>query len=385
MWNDDAVVELRRALARGLRKALQDVGVRQKLQAIVGHCINVPHRGQEAGGSVHNDLRQAPHIRCNNGHAARHGLEGHQPEALRLAGQEEQVRRAEERSHVIHHPDVAHCLYQPQGFDELTRLSVFRPVSNQDEPRIHFLPHPGEDAHHVPQPFQGPEVRDVHEGDLSVRGLFWNAGDRVGVMSRRVHEVIDDVDLFPDGELAVGLIPQICGDRGHGIGLFDGELHDGLEGRTGADQGDVGAMQRGDDFQVQLRRDLPGQDGGRGKRNGVVDVHDLQLVGAGHLHHLCREGQAVRELLQEGMIVLVHLVVTDAGRQLAQPQRVRVADERNRMAPFCQVLAQLGGHHAASPGGRVAADTDSHATFLPAECHSGWGCGKSCSPAGRFR
>ena len=60
---------------------------------------------------------------------------------------------------------------------------------------------------------------------------------------------------------------------------------------------------------------------------GVVPAGDLQLVRAGHLHHLRREGETVGELLEEGVILLIHLVVTDARRQLTEPQGVRVADE----------------------------------------------------------
>ena len=224
-----------------------------------------------------------------------------------------------------------------------------------------------------------------------------------------VDEIVDDLDFLLHRDLPVGLVAQVARNRGHRVRLLDGPLGDRLEGGAGSHEGDVGAVQRGDDLQAQLGSDLARDDGRRRERDGVVHVHDLQLVRARHLHHLRRQSEAVGELLQQRVVFLVHLVVAHARRQLAQAQRVGVADERDGMPALGEVLAQLRGHDAAAArrwdssrcrsacaaprrarrargcAGGLTGRRPRRRDRPRARAGSGWGCGRSCCSGARSR
>jgi hypothetical protein len=95
-----------------------------------------------------------------------------------------------------------------------------------------------------------------------------------------VHEVRDDFDaLGGHREVPYGLALEIVRYRREPIGLQDGELRDGLERRVEAHEGDVGAVQRRDDAEFPLPlQHLAGKERRRGVGDGVVHVHQVELV-----------------------------------------------------------------------------------------------------------
>ena len=70
----------------------------------------------------------------------------------------------------------------------------------------------------------------------------------------RVDEVRDHFDRLLRPEVLRGLLLQPLRDRGDAVGHLDAELRDRQVARVAADERDVGAVQRRDDFQVACRR-----------------------------------------------------------------------------------------------------------------------------------
>src|SRR5579872_4711001 len=99
--------------------------------------------------------------------------------------------------------------------------------------------------------------------------------DRLLVEAAGVDKIIDDLDLLFDVEYLVGLVAEVLGDGGDGVGLVDGKGDDGGEGGVASDQGDIGPMEGGDngDAAAALRlHDLLGHKGGGSMGDGVVNM-----------------------------------------------------------------------------------------------------------------
>ena len=315
-------------------------------------------------------LRQAAHPAGDHRHARGQRLQGHQPERLGLARQQQQVRRAQVRRHVVDHPD------QPDAVDhpELARQVGGRPevgaVADQHESRRHLARHPREHAHHVGRPLDGPEVGDVHDGRHALGGgggaVPRPGGGASAPVVVGIDEVRDHLDRPGDPEHPAGLRAQRMRHGGHRIRALDAEGGHRPEAVVAAHQRDVGAVQGGHHLQVELGRDLLGQDGRRRERDRVMDVQDPQAMRTRDLRELGRQRQRVGELLEERILLDRDLVETDARRQHAQAQRRRVAHERHRVAALGQPQAELGGDHAAAAVGRVAGDAYSHGVLTMA-------------------
>ena len=65
--------------------------------------------------------------------------------------------------------------------------------------------------------------------------------------SAGVNEVIDHADLFFDGEGPVGLVAEVLRYGGDGVAMVDGEGDDGGECFVAAYEGDIGAVEGGND------------------------------------------------------------------------------------------------------------------------------------------
>ena len=147
------------------------------------------------------------------------------------------------------------------------------------------VPHDfGQDAHTILHALDGPEIRHVDQ-ELAIR---WGIAAGRGLLVVRlievaVYEVGDDPNVVAHAEDLDGLAAQVFADGSDAVGLLDGVLGDGEIGTVGADQGDVGAVQRGDEGQVAAARGiLPGlqhlarQQGGERVGDGVVDVEQVE-------------------------------------------------------------------------------------------------------------
>ena len=310
-------------------------------------------------------LRQSAHAAGDHRHARGQRLQGDQPERLALARQQQQVRTAQVRRHVVDHADQANAVQHA----ELARQVGGRPkigtVADQHQPRRLLGHHPREHADHVGDALDRPVVRDVHDHR---HALATGSGPSVarprgglGVpVVAGIDEVGDHLDRPGDVEHARGLRAQRVRHGRDRVGALDAEGGHRPEAVVASDQGDVGAVQRGHHLEVQLRRDLLGQDRRRRERYRVVDVQDPQAMRSRHLRQLGGQRQRVGELLEQRILLDRDLVKADPRRQHAQAQRRRVAHERHRVAALGQPQAQLGCNHAAAAMGRVAGDAYSH-------------------------
>src|SRR5260370_1183230 len=146
-------------------------------------------------------------------------------------------------------------------------------IADKDELCGHLGTHQRKNLHTISHVLHWTEVREVHENWLGVggplRAQIRGVGARIEVA---VHKVGDDVDGALDVEFLERLRQQIVGDGGHAVALFDGKAGDGEIAAVAADEGNVGAMQRGDKGQAAGRGHRAGQQRADGMRNGVVNM-----------------------------------------------------------------------------------------------------------------
>ena len=160
----------------------------------------------------------------------------------------------------------------------------------------------------------------------------------------------------------VGRLAQPGRGRGHRVAGGDRELRQRQEAVVGADQRDVGAVQRGDDLGGASRRvggqHLAGQVGAGGVRDGVVGVDQIELLAAGDLDQLRRQRQRVGRVLE--LRVGAHLdgVEQDVRLALVEASRDVVAEDVDAVAAPGQPHRDLGRDDAAAAEGREAGDAD---------------------------
>ena len=186
---------------------------------------------------------------------------------------------------------------------------------------------------------------------------------RRGMEVRGRDEIRDHLHVAPDAaEGAVRLLLEILGHGGDTVRLLDRELRDREVGRILSHEGDVGAVEGGDDLQVALALEhLLREPRGRRVRDRVVDVHQLELLAQRDLVLLHRERQRVRGLLEQGIVRRHDLVERDAlGEFAPQPERARVRDDVDLVAAARQLQAELRRHGPGAAVGRVTGDSDAH-------------------------
>src|SRR5581483_12506737 len=200
--------------------------------------------------------------------------------------------------------------------------------------------------------------RDMNE-PLVAAALFFNR-----LVQAAVDEVVDDPNLVPRLEHLHGLLAQILADTGDAVGLFDGEAGDGEVGPVGAHQGDIGAVQCGDEGQAAGRRQHVASQQRRNRvRDGVVDVQQVEMIDLGDLGHARGQREAVRRVLKQRVAGYFDLVVVNA-RAGAEANRVGVGNEMDVVAAVRQLNAKLSGDDAAAAVGGVAGDADRKSTRL---------------------
>src|SRR5881409_1785043 len=268
--------------------------------------------------------------------------------------------------HLIHLAEEPDVDPKAQAVRLLLRRVAVRPVPYEHERGGQHLPHAGEDAHHVAHALDGTEVRDVRQDLVVRRGQRAPAGRIAGRMVLRArHEVRDHLDVAAGAaEGAIGLVAQVLRHGGHPIGLLDRELRDGEVRGILPHERDVGAVQRGDELEVALRLEhLLGEPGRRGMRDGVMHVHQLELLAQRDLVLLDGQRERVGRVLEQRIVGGHDLVEGDAlGEPAPQPERAGVRDEMDLVAAPRELEPQLGGDGSGAAVGRIAGDANSHET-----------------------
>src|SRR5258708_4633666 len=127
-------------------------------------------------------------------------------------------------------------------------------VADQHQACRHCLGDAAEDLDNILNALDGAEVGKVDEQTLVGFGKARaHGGYQLGVadVDVAVDEVADDLDLGVDLEGFAGSVAQIGGDRGDSVGLLDAELCDGQLRAVEADERDVGAVQGGDEGEME--------------------------------------------------------------------------------------------------------------------------------------
>ena len=142
----------------------------------------------------------------------------------------------------------------------------------------------------------------------------------------------------------------------------DAEAGDGEVGAVVADEGDVGAVQGGDEGQVAAAggEHLAGEQGGDGVRDGVVDVEEVERVELGDLGHAGGEGEIVGGVLEERVVVDLDLVEVDVGLAAGETEGLRGGDEVDLVAARGELDAEFGGDDAGAAVGGITGDADLH-------------------------
>ena len=163
-------------------------------------------------------------------------------------------------------------------------------------------------------------------------------------------------------KLLDGLVAQVVGDGGDAVALIDAEAGDGQVGVIEPDEGDIGAVQGGDEGEAAILAEehLAREIRGDGMRNRVVDVQQVQLVVGRDLSHAGGEGQVVGRVFEEGIIRDGDFVEGDVLLAAAEAEGLRIGDEVDLMAGRRQLDTELGGDNAAAAVGGIAGDSDLH-------------------------
>ena len=135
---------------------------------------------------------------------------------------------------------------------------------------------------------------------------------------------------------------------------------DGEIGAVEADQGDVGAMERGDEREMDAAggEHLFGEVGRDGVRNGVMDVEEVKAFPFGDLRHAGGEGKIVGRVLEERVVEELNLVEVDVGFAAGETEGRGRGDEVNVVATGGELDAELSSDDAGAAVGGVAGDAD---------------------------
>src|SRR5258708_22369888 len=186
--------------------------------------------------------------------AAGHRFERGETEGLHLAGHQHQVCEREQLVDIVllaYEVDaVLHVVLARKIFGD----AAVGTVADQHQACRHCLGDAAEDLDNILNALDGAEVGEVDEQTLVGFGKARaHGGYQLGVadVDVAVDEVADDLDLGVDLEGFAGSVAQIGGDRGDSVGLLDAELCDGQIRAVEADERDVGAVQGGDEGEME--------------------------------------------------------------------------------------------------------------------------------------
>ncbi len=198
----------------------------------------------------------------------------------------------------------------------------------------HFFAHHRKNFHRVEHAFNRAEIREVHQDGLAIgRPFFGEALIGCAGVQIAVHEVGDHLDGALDVEIFEGLVQQILRNGGDAVALLDGEFGDGQVAAVAADQGDVRAVQRGDEGQAPRGGHGARQHGADGVGDGVVHVQQIERLGLEDLEHFCGERQGVGRVVEQRIGRHLHFVEMDVRVVGVHADGWGVADEVDVVAP----------------------------------------------------
>ena len=189
------------------------------------------------------------------------------------------------------------------------------------------------------------------------------------IVDVRIDKVGDHLDSAAGASKCLdGLRLQKTRNGREAIGLLDGELGDRVKRRILANDGDIGAVEGGEDANIRTRvgKHLARDPCARRVRYRVVHVKQVELVGEDHLVHAHGERQVVRRILEERVAADVHLVKVDAREKRGQAKGLLVGDEVHLVSSAGERDAELRRNGSGAAVRRVAGDANLHGVVTPA-------------------
>jgi len=121
-------------------------------------------------------------------------------------------------------------------------------------------------------------------------------------------------------------------------------------------------VQRGDNLQVPLRLEHLFREPGRGgMRDGVVHVHEVEVLAHCHFVLLYRQRQRVgRRVLEQGILGLHDLVERHPLGVATQSKGARVGDEVHLVPAPGELEPQLRRYGSGAAVGGITGDADAH-------------------------
>ena len=330
-----------------------------------GHGFDVAYFEEKAVVAVVDEFGDAADAGGDGGDAAGHGFERGETEGLHLAGHQHEVGEREELVDVVLLADEVDAVLHVVFAGEIFGDAAVGAVADEHEARGHGFGDAGEDLDDVLNAFDGAEVGEVDEEALVRFGEAGaHGGDQFGIadVDVAVDEVADDLDLGVDVEGFASAVAEIAGDGGDAVGLLDAELCDGQIGAVEAYEGDVGAVEGGDEGKMETARGehLAGEQRADGVGNGVVNVKEIERVELGDLGHAGGEREIVGRMFEERIVGDGDFVEVDVGLAAGEAEGLRVGDEVDLVAAGGEFDAEFGGDNSAAAVGGITGDADLH-------------------------
>jgi len=320
---------------------------------------------------VRDQFRQPARVGGDRRHSARHRLQGDETEAFLLRRQKQQIGERENLRHFLlfseEHDAVPEAEFHYLRADD----GQIRPFADEQQTGGQRLIHLAEHLDDVADPFDRPEVRNVHQNFLVRRGVF---GTQHGTVARVVfpliHKIVGQVDRPLDLQERAGFPNQIAGHRGHRVAFVDRETDQVGERRFLRQNRDVRTVQRRHDLEM-IPDHLAGEKRAHRVRQRIVDMQHIQLLHAGDRRHLAGQREIVRRMPEHVIIGHFHFVKKNVSVKPAEAKRNAVGDKMHLVAAFGQQFAEFGRDDAGTAERRVAGDADFelliHALFLHPE------------------
>ena len=316
-------------------------------------------------------LRHPADTRGDRRYAARHGLQGHQAEALVQAGHQQQVGAAQEGRHVALQTGVAHVSRVVAVVQQLPHGRQV--LAAADEPQLGFqaLADAQEDARHARGVLDRSEVGDVDDTARSRRAVYRGCL-RAWPEARQVDEIADHAWAARETERRRGQPRVAMGNGGQRVGAAQRRGQFRRHRGVFAAMRHVGAVQRADQPGRGVAQAAAHVLRHIGKRHGVVEMQHVQALVHDDLQNpirvalqislrpVCMQGcrvQGVGRVRQQGM--QYHAV-----RPVPAAQRRRAGKQVHVMSAPGQRNGQFDADAGAAAETGVTHHADSHALLL---------------------
>jgi hypothetical protein len=152
-----------------------------------------------------------------------------------------------------------------------------------------------------------------------------------------IHEVVDHLYILVYAEGFQRFLTQVIRYGGNGVRLVDGKCDDRFVCFVAANEGDVRSVKGGDIRNAPALvffQYLLGHIGGRGVRNGIVHMKQVQVIIERYVHQGGGEGRFIGWVIKQGIGRDAYLVIKDIGIEAAQPYWLPDTLQNERKCPL---------------------------------------------------